>query len=118
VLRLYAVVRNDAGMSPGKLCSQAGHAYLGAFIEASKQAPHATAAYLADSPGTKVTLQATEQQLLRAELELQGAGIPSFKMIDSGHLPFFNGKPTLTSLGFGPCTADQLPQYIKRLQLL
>jgi peptidyl-tRNA hydrolase len=117
-LRLYAIIRTDAGMSPGKQVSQGGHAYLGAFIEASKQTPDAIAAYTADGPGTKVTLRATLDQICRAQLELQDAGIPHFTMVDSGHMPFHNGKPTLTSLGFGPCTKEQLPKYIKRLQSL
>ena len=33
-LRLYAIVRLDLGMDTGKIASQAGHAYLGAFINA------------------------------------------------------------------------------------
>jgi peptidyl-tRNA hydrolase len=39
IVSLYAIVRNDIGMSPGKCASQAGHAYLGAFLEASRSFP-------------------------------------------------------------------------------
>lgn len=39
IVSLYAVVRNDIGMSPGKCASQAGHGYLGAFLEASRSFP-------------------------------------------------------------------------------
>lgn len=117
-LRLYAIVRNDLGMTPGKCCSQAGHAYLGAFIEASKQTPEAAAVYAEDLPGTKVCLQASTEQIHRARLELQQAGIPHFVTIDSGCQNFFNGNPILTSIGFGPCSTRQLPKYIRKLQLL
>lgn len=117
-LRLYAIVRNDLGMTPGKSASQAGHAYLGAFIEASKQTPEAAATYASDLPGTKVCLQASTQQIYRARLELQQAGIPHFVTIDSGCPDFFNGEPILTSIGFGPCTPRQMPKYIRKLQLL
>jgi peptidyl-tRNA hydrolase len=33
-LRLYAIVRGDLNMNAGKIASQAGHAYLGAFLKA------------------------------------------------------------------------------------
>jgi len=105
-------------MSSGKIASQTGHAYLGAWLESSKQTPEVAAAYAADLPGTKVCLQATTQQIYRARLELQQAGIPHFVTIDSGCPDFFNGEPILTSIGFGPCTSRQLPKYIRKLQLL
>ena len=117
-MRLYAIVRSDLGMTPGKSASQAGHAYLGAFIEASKKTPDIAAAYAADLPGTKVALQASTERIYRARLELQQAGIPHFVTIDSGCPDFFNGEPILTSIGFGPCTSRQLPKYIRKLQLL
>ena len=34
VLKMYAVLRGDLGMDTGKACSQAGHAYLGAYLNA------------------------------------------------------------------------------------
>jgi peptidyl-tRNA hydrolase len=117
-LRLYAIVRNDLKMTPGKSASQAGHCVLGSFIEASKQTPEIAAAYAADLPGTKVVLQASTQQIYRARLELQQTNIPHFVTIDSGCPDFFNGEPILTGIGFGPCTSRQLPKYIRKLQLL
>lgn len=115
-MRLYAIVRSDLGMTPGKSASQAGHAYLGAFIEASKQTPEAAATYAADLPGTKVCLRSSVEQLFRAELELKQAGIPYFKVIDSGCPNFFDGAPIVTALGFGPTA--KIPKYIRKLQLL
>lgn len=105
-------------MTPGKSASQAGHCILGSFLEATKQTPEAAAAYASDLPGTKVVLQATMQQIYRARLELQQAGIPHFTTIDSGCPNFFNGEPILTGIGFGPCSSRQLPKYIRKLQLL
>lgn len=117
-MSLYAVVRNDIGMSPGKCASQAGHAYLGAFLTAQQSSPTAAGLYAADLPGTKVCLQATLAHLLRAKQELEQAGIPTYLVVDSGCENFFDGRPTVTALGFGPATRSELPKFISRLQLL
>jgi peptidyl-tRNA hydrolase len=105
-------------MSPGKITSQAGHAYLGAFLEAQVKRPFIAEQYAAESPGTKVCLRASGQQLFRAKQLLEEAGLPCYLVIDSGCANFFNGEPTPTALGFGPATEDELPKYIQRLQLL
>lgn len=105
-------------MSPGKSASQAGHAYLGAFLTAQSVIPEVTAAYAADLPGTKVCLQAGSVALTRAQYELKAAGIPCFLVVDSGCANFFEGKPTVTALGFGPVAQGQLPKFISKLQLL
>jgi peptidyl-tRNA hydrolase len=115
---LYAVVRNDIGMSPGKCASQAGHAYLGAFLTAQQLSPTTAGLYAADLPGTKVCLQAALHHLLRAKAELEQAGIPTYMVVDSGCANFFDGRPTITALGFGPAAKSELPKFISRLQLL
>ncbi len=43
-------------MTPGKIASQAGHAYLGAFLRCQELNPQLLAEYLKDFPGTKVCL--------------------------------------------------------------
>lgn len=118
MVRLYAIVRSDLGMSTGKSISQAGHAYLGAFIEAQRLRPEIADQYAAESPGTKVALRASGPQIMRAKELAEQAGIPTYLVIDSGCENFFDGEPTVTALGFGPCTEDELPKYIRRLQLL
>ena len=105
-------------MTPGKSAAQAGHAYLGAFIEASKHTPEVAAAYAADPPGTKVALQATGPELFRAKFRAEAAGLPVFLVIDSGCPNFFNGEPTPTALGIGPVGEDELPKPLRRLKLL
>lgn len=117
VVSLYAIVRNDIGMSPGKCASQAGHAYLGAFLTAQPVIPEVTAAYAADLPGTKVCLQGNLTAITRAKDELEVAGIPHFLVVDSGCANFFNGEPTITALGFGPVAQGELPKFLKKLQL-
>jgi peptidyl-tRNA hydrolase len=107
-------------MSPGKTASQAGHAYLGAFIEASRKTPDAIAVYSSEhpTPGTKVCLKGNLNTLRRAQEETQKAGIPHCLIVDSGCTNFFNGEPTVTALGFGPATEEQLTPFMRRLQVL
>ena len=113
-------MRADLGMSTGKIASQAGHAFLGAFLlcrdarvvaEYHKEFPQ--------SPGTKVCLAARNlADLLRLEEAAQLAGISTFRVVDSGCENFFGGRPTVTALGLGPATKAQIHRITKKLQLL
>jgi peptidyl-tRNA hydrolase len=104
-------------MDPGKIASQAGHAYIGAFI-ASQATPEGKA-YSDLSPGTKACLQGNLEELSRALEELQQAEIPHYLVVDSGCPDFFDGKPTITALGFGPSLrTPKLRKITKRLKLL
>lgn len=103
-------------MDPGKIASQAGHAYLGAF-----QAAHGTpehTAYASLSPGTKVCLQGNLAELGRALDKLKQRGIPHYLVVDSGCPNFFDGQPTITALGIGPATKTQINNITRRFQLL
>lgn len=113
-------MRADLGMSPGKMASQAGHAFLGAFLLCNDAS--ALAEYHKEfpkSPGTKVCLAARNlAELLRVEEAVQLAGISTFRVVDSGCENFFGGRPTITALGFGPATKTQIHRITKKLQLL
>jgi peptidyl-tRNA hydrolase len=117
---MYAVVRSDLAMAPGKLASQAGHAFLGAFLQ--NQDSQVLSDYhkdLPESPGTKVVLKAPSLYAIeRAKEELKQLGVPHFLVVDSGCQNFFNGEPTVTALGFGPVRKSQLGKITKRLNVL
>lgn len=117
---MYALVRTDLGMSTGKMASQAGHAFLGAFIQCKDS--NVLSEYhreFPNSPGTKVCLQVPDlPSLFRAENEAKEVGLPVFKVVDSGCSNFFNGQPVVTALGIGPCTKEQVKHITKRFQLL
>ena len=103
-------------MDPGKIASQAGHAYLGAF-----QASHGTpehSAYASLSPGTKVCLQGNLAELGRALEKLKQHGIPHYLVVDSGCPNFFAGQPVITALGAGPATKAQINSITRRFKLL
>ena len=105
-------------MSPGKLATQAGHAYLGAFLAAQAQARPETSAYATLSPGTKVCLQGKLTQLIRVLKELAQLELPHFVVVDSGCADFFAAQPVTTAVGFGPATRSQIQHITRRFQLL
>lgn len=112
-------MRSDLGMSSGKLCSQAGHAYLGAFINANADLQKAYHSEFPEHPGTKVCLTAKSlDRILKAKDMAEAAGIPSFLVTDSGCSNFFDGKPIITALGLGPATKEQIKHITRRFQLL
>ena len=112
-------MRTDLGMDTGKTASQAGHAYLGAFVNANPDLQKEYHSELPESPGTKVCLACKNlPHLLRAEEEAKAAGIPVFRVVDSGCANFFNGEPTVTALGIGPATKDQIKHITRRFQLM
>ena len=103
-------------MSTGKIASQAGHAFLGAFLAA--QATPQGREYAQLSPGTKVTLQGSLRELGRAVERLRQHGIPHYLVIDSGCPDFFDGKPVISALGFGPATKAEVKNITRRFDLL
>jgi len=106
-------------MSPGKIASQAGHAYLGAFLKCQDLNPQVLAEYLNDFPGTKVCLQSANfDSLLRAKAEAEASGIPCSLITDSGCPDFFAGRPVVTALGLGPARNADIKHITRRFQLL
>ena len=107
-------------MATGKIASQAGHAYLGAYLQCKDS--KAIAEYHSEfpsSPGTKVCLQISNlDQLLRAEQLASEAGLSFFRVVDSGCSNFYNGEPTITALGIGPATKSQINHITKRFKLM
>jgi PTH2 family peptidyl-tRNA hydrolase len=105
-------------MSPGKIASQAGHAYLDAYVETLKQRPQVAQEYKEDHHGIKVCLRAKRlADLERAYAEAIKLGIPAALITDLGYT-CFNGQPTVTALGLGPAKQEEIKQITKRFQLL
>jgi peptidyl-tRNA hydrolase, PTH2 family len=106
-------------MSAGKSASQAGHAFLGAFLKCQELNPSILAEYLQSFPGTKVCLKAKNLEgLLRAQAQAESVGIPCSLITDSGCSNFFNGQPIITALGLGPANENQIKHITRRFELL
>lgn len=105
-------------MSKGKAASQAGHAYLGAFLHAQKLNTPYVAPYGLQAPGTKVCLHGSISELEQAVLSAKELGIPHFLVVDSGCNNFYDGKPIVTALGIGPCPRHIINSVTGTFQLL
>ena len=107
-------------MRPGKLSSQAGHAYTDALWACLDQDPGKALAYRREGAGgSKVTLEAPNLgQVERAARECAAAGIPHAIVVDAVHLlpPHFDGTPVVTALGIGPCTRAECRAITKRFR--
>ena len=102
-------------MTPGKVASQAGHAFVGAALESGKER---WLDYSRDGMGTKVCVVARNSRLIEEAHEYAlEKGIPCFKVIDSGCTDFFGGKPILTALGIGPVKKNEM-KMLRKFQLL
>lgn len=107
-------------MPPGKIASQAGHAYVNAYINSLNQRPEIAEYYQRDGIGTKVCLVAKNQdQLIRAYELAQAQGLPCSLIIDQHHVlpPHFTGEPIITALGIGPARKDEIHHITKRFSL-
>jgi peptidyl-tRNA hydrolase len=102
-------------MSAGKTASQAGHAYLGAFLKAS---PERQSEYHSDGGiGTKICLECSNlEALIKAFNQAQSLGLPCTFIEDSGNNTCFNGVTTATAVGIGPIAKSEAP-FLKRFQL-
>lgn len=108
-------------MKAGKAASQAGHAYVGALLQAlSADSAYREQAqqYVAEQPGTKVALTGTLSRVVRAHEQALAAGLPSYLVVDQGCSDFYNGEPTVTAWGIGPLTRAQARPFVKRFQSL
>lgn len=105
-------------MSPGKMASQAGHAFCDSILSAPSNVMWS---YQADGHGTKVVLAAPDEGTLqRAYVMARDLHLPCALVVDSGHVmpPFFDGSPIVTALGIGPCRRDQVCAITKGLPLM
>ena len=101
---MYAILRTDIVMSPGKAAAQAGHAFVDTLLTGLSAGDIPAQAYAKLRPGTKITLGAPLRDFDLIELCAQAAGVPVCRIIDSGHVepPHFDGSPIPTALGVGP----------------
>ena len=102
-------------MSAGKAAAQAGHAFVGALSAANGTSlADDAAAYAQESPGTKVVLGGSLADIERLADRLSRFGIPSYLVIDEGHVapPDFDGSPIVTALGVGPLRRPQSRRHL------
>ena len=117
---MYAVVRQDLEMPPGKLSAQAGHAYTESLFDCLDKRPQDAERYRRKvNAGSKVTLYCkNESAILELQHHCKAAGVPHALFTDDGHvmLPHFDGSPVVTALGLGPLTRAEAKPLVKKFK--
>ncbi len=110
------VLRNDLGMSKGKIAAQAGHAAVSAAEEARKKRPDWWSRWIEEGQ-CKIALKVdSEEELLKLEKKAKKLRLPSAMITDRGLTELPPG--TKTCLGIGPAPSDQIDRITGDLDLL
>ena len=99
----------------GKMCTQAGHAYVHTYIEATQKYPEQAQAYIDSKHAYKITLVVDTVEQLK-ELEQAYEGVCATKLVTDKGFTVFK-EPTTTCLGIGPINEDQIGDDLKELKL-
>lgn len=103
-------------MPLGKLASQAGHAYLMSFLQAD---PIRQQYYTKNGLGTKICLSVPNlNKLLALYDQICKLNLPCYLVEDTGRNTTFNNIPTISTLGVGPVTQQEVNHLFKRLSLM
>ena len=109
------VLRTDLEMGKGKLCAQASHAALEAFLLTQQKEPDWAEMWLREGQKKIVLRVASAQALKDLFLEVKHE-IPASLIVDAGHT---QGEPgTVTALGIGPAPEPIIDKYVSRYKLL
>jgi peptidyl-tRNA hydrolase len=98
----------------GKMCTQAGHAYLHTFMNAMMETPDLAEAYLNSGHAFKITLVVDTVDDL---LQLQAAykDICATQLITDAGFTVFS-EPTTTCLGIGPLSEDMIGEDLQAIK--
>lgn len=109
------VMRSDLDPKPnrGKEIAQACHASVNAMLQANK---HAVQNWRELCGDRKVTLKATEAELIGLAEAARIAGLPHWLVVDEGKT-YFKGVHTITALGIGPSYAPDINELTGGLSL-
>ncbi len=120
-----ADVRTAGGqkLRTGKIAAQVAHGSLGAVFSTAERK---NGKIVIDTTGlenwydgsfTKITLQcADEKELVELYKKAKSANLPCALITDAGRTEF-NGVPTKTCLGIGPCNSEDIDKITAHLEL-
>ncbi|MFB6207735.1 MAG: peptidyl-tRNA hydrolase Pth2 [Candidatus Nanohaloarchaea archaeon] len=106
------VLEGDAGMSKGKLISQACHASLNAYMEADEEEQEAWK----EQGSKKVVLELGEHDIEELYRDALGLGLPVYLVKDAGLTEVEPG--TVTALGVGPAEESKIDKITGELELV
>jgi len=113
------VMRTDLDMRKGKMCSQAGHA-VGSLMYCAimdLNLREKIFRWFREGNQTKVVLKvSSKQELYEIIQKAHSLSVPSFPVHDAGKTQIDPG--TLTCVGIGPDTNENIDAIVGRLKLL
>jgi PTH2 family peptidyl-tRNA hydrolase len=109
------VVRNDLGMTKGKIAAQASHASLEAYEKAKVREPQWAQSWRSAGMAKIVLKVQSEKELLEL-FEAAKRTLPAALIIDAGHTQTEPG--TRTGIAIGPAPVDAIDAFTKNLKLL
>lgn len=98
----------------GKMCTQAGHAYLHTFMNAMNETPELAKAYLDGGHAFKITLIVDTVDDLKQLQEAYKDICATQLITDKGFTVF--KEPTTTCLGIGPLSEDMIGDDLKAIK--
>lgn len=99
-------------MNSGKVAAQASHAALDTYLQALELKPQIAKLYKSEHHGIKVCLAVSSlDELLKAEYKAKLAKLPHALITDLGYTQF-EGQSTITALGIGPATKDEIKHIV------
>lgn len=111
-LKQVIVLREDIDISRGKQMSQACHASLGAYKEASDD----VASQWEKRGAKKIVLSSGDRRLEDLYEEIKRKNIPAYLVKDAGMTEVEPG--TITALGIGPVESDKIDPITGELKLI
>lgn len=119
-LKMYCVVSREAlklmNGNRGKLATQAGHAYLHAFLNGNVIWDKRAEQYIASGRSFKITLAVDTTEELH-ELYRHYKGMAGTALIEDAGFTVFT-EPTVTCLGIGPIFESQRCEKLSSLKPL
>lgn len=107
------VIRQDLKMGKGKIVAQASHASLQAYLNCEKNLAEKWLAEGAKKIAVKVN---RENELIELERKARKMKISIALVRDAGHTQVAPG--TLTALGIGPASEEEIDEVSGKLKLL
>ncbi|MBU5575209.1 MAG: peptidyl-tRNA hydrolase Pth2 [Candidatus Aenigmatarchaeota archaeon] len=112
-MKQVIVIRTDLKMGKGKLCSQAAHASLAAFLKSDKKKREK---WINEGMKKVVVKVSSENEILILKKLAENKKIPSEIIIDKGLTQIEPG--TITALGLGPDEDEKIDEITGNLKLL
>ena len=116
--KMYCIFAKESvdkiGGVRGKMCTQAGHAYVHTMLLAETYHPELFKAYLNSDHAYKITLIVDTVEELKAIQEKYKDKVATKLVTDAGFTVFT--EPTTTCLGLGPIGEDMIGDDLKAIK--